>query len=42
MTEAEATAELKSILEALEIRTGDLVYLGVDMGNLPLPDYPVE
>lgn len=42
MTEAEASHALKVILRNLGIRSGDLIYLGVDMGRLPLPDYPAE
>jgi len=42
MTEAEAAQSLKSILNALKIERGDLVYLGTDMGGIPLPTYPAD
>jgi len=42
LTEAEATQALKDLLGNLGVGPGDLVFLGVDMGRLPLPDYPAE
>ncbi len=42
MTESEAVHILKSVLTELKIKRGDLVYLGIDMGGIPLPTYPAE
>ncbi len=42
MTEAEARDQLRDILAALEVRRGDTVYLGIDMGHVPLPGYSAE
>jgi aminoglycoside N3'-acetyltransferase len=42
LTEAEAAQALKDLLGNLGVGRGDLVYLGVDMGRLPLPDYPAD
>ena len=42
MTEAEARDQLRNILAALEVRRGGTVYLGIDMGHVPLPCYSAE
>ena len=42
MTEAEATRAVAAILGNLGAGPGDLIYLGIDMGRLPLPTYPAE
>lgn len=42
MDETEAAQQITNILSALEIRRGDLVYLGADMSGIPLPSYPAK
>ena len=37
MTEGEARAQFEGILGSLGIRRGDTVFLGIDMGKVPLP-----
>lgn len=40
LSEAEAITALAGILSELGISRGDVVYLGCDMGRVPLPKYP--
>ncbi len=40
MTEAEARSKLEAILADLGVRRGDILYLAIDMGQLPLPYFP--
>ncbi len=42
MNETEAKTALKNIFGSLKITPGDVVYLGVDMGRLPLPAYAAK
>jgi aminoglycoside 3-N-acetyltransferase len=40
VTEDDARAQINLILDDLAIGSGDVVYLAIDMGRLPLPAYP--
>lgn len=42
MTEHEAREALLGILEGLRVQPGSVIFLGIDMGKLPLPHYPAE
>lgn len=42
MTEKEASDLLKDLLSRLGVSRGEVLYLGVDMGRLPLPRWNVE
>ena len=40
MTEGEASQRLQSLLMELGVGPGETIYLGLDMGRLPLPSWP--
>ncbi len=42
MTEAESSEALKNLLVGLGVQSGETIYLGLDMGRLPLPHWPVQ
>ena len=42
MTEKESSEVLKSSLGRLGVSRGQVIYLRVDMGKLPLPRWPAE
>ena len=42
MTEHQARDELLRVLDKLGIRRGDTIYLGINIGNLPLPSYSAD
>jgi aminoglycoside 3-N-acetyltransferase len=39
MTDADARSALEQAFDSVGIREGDVLYLGVDMGGIPLPSY---
>ena len=42
MNEIEARLALRAIIDALGVNKGATIFLGIDMGHLPLPAYPAE
>ena len=42
MTEAESAQAFDTLLDRLGVIQGEVVYLGLDMGKLPLPHWPAE